>query len=84
MLTAAFAERVLHQDLFLPSPMSRGATQILGWIQDLVKGGSKKHPITLSNCYSGTAEQGGHMPPNTFKRVTKKQCLVPPPPISSH
>ena len=62
--------------------MPRGPTQILGRIQDLVKGGSKKHPLTLSNCYSGTAEQGGHMPPNTFKRVTKKQCLVllPPPP----
>ena len=58
MLTAGFAGRVLHQDLFLPSPMPRGATQILGRIQDLVKGGSKKHPLTSSNFYSGTAEQG--------------------------
>ena len=75
MLTAAFAVRVLHQDLFLSSPMPRGPTQILGRIKDLEKRGSKKHPLTLSNYYSGTAEQGVHMPTILSKELPRNSVF---------
>ena len=73
MLTAAFAGRVLHQDLFLPSPMLRGAHSDTG-----------ADPGSSERGFEKTPRSRGATCPQILSKELLRNSVSPPPPISSH